>query len=256
MDCKMSIDLTWSHDDQVAIVTLNRPEALNAMTAEALREVGHAFQGADADGARIILLRGAGRSFCAGADRKQYPGFRSAEENVGRAQSAIEVGVDLKRAMMGTNALTIAQVHGHVVGGGLVMAMCCDLRFAADDAKLSLPELKLALPLGWGALYRLIELVGTTRAWKLLAEFEVISGSDAVAAGLITDASPAADLADMVGRRIDALLEIDPEALFLTKRQFRAISARASFGNIEDLDGAMLLGPLRGPKVREKFEGL
>lgn len=252
----MSIDLTWSHDDQVAIVTLNRPEALNAMTAEALNNVARAFETADSEGARIILLRGAGRSFCAGADRKRYPGYRSTEENIGRAQSAIDVGVGLKRAMMGTNALTIAQIHGHVVGGGLVMAMCCDLRFAADDAKLSLPELKLALPLGWGALYRLIELVGTTRAWKLLVEFEVISGADAVDAGLITDASPAYDLAAMVNRRIEALLEIDPEALFLTKRQFRAISARASFGNIEDLDGVLLLGPLRGPKVREKFEGL
>ncbi|WP_112324302.1 enoyl-CoA hydratase/isomerase family protein [Oceanibium sediminis] len=252
----MTIDLTWNDERSVATVTLNRPEALNAMTGEALGEVAHAFQEADANGARVILLRGAGRSFCAGADRKQYPGFKSSEDNVGVAQNAIEIGIHLKRALTGTNALTVAQVHGHVVGGGLVMAMCCDMRFAAEDAKLSLPELKLALPLGWGALYRLIELVGTTRAWSMLAEFEVLSGRQGVEAGLISDAFPADELDDKVQQRIENLLQIDAEALFLTKRQFRAIATRASLGNLEDLDGALLLGPLRGPNVRKKFAGL
>ncbi|WP_415183192.1 enoyl-CoA hydratase/isomerase family protein [Phaeovulum sp.] len=252
----MSIDLSWNTEGTVATVSLNRPEALNAMTYEALTEVAAAFQAADAKGARIIVLRGEGRSFCAGADRKKYPGFSSAEKDEGLAQHAIEVGIALKRALMGTNALTIAQLHGHVVGGGLVMGMCCDMRFVAEDAKLSLPELKLALPLGWGALYRLIELVGTTRAWAMLAEFEELSGAQSVQAGLCAAAFPADDLAGAVAARVAQLLTIDPEALFLTKRQFRAIAARASFGNIEDLDGALLLGPLRGVNVREKFKGL
>lgn len=252
----MSIDLSWNEAETVATVTLNRPEALNAVTAEAMMEVAACFQDADAAGARIILLRGEGRSFCAGADRKQYPGFKSSEENVGKTQNAIEVGVALKRAITGTNALTIAQLHGHVVGGGLVMAMCCDMRFAAEDARMSLPELKLALPLGWGALYRLIELVGTTRAWAILAEFEELSGKQGVDAGLISAAVPANDLTSEVEKRIENLLNIDPEALYLTKRQFRAIAARASFGSMDDLDGAILLGPLRGPNVRQKFSGL
>lgn len=252
----MSVDLTWNDTRTVATVTLNRPEALNALTAAALDQVGQAFRQADAQGARIILLRGAGRAFCAGADRKQYPGFSSSEDHAGRAQNAIEVGVQLKQALTGTNALTIAQVHGHVIGGGLVMAMCCDMRFTATDAKMSLPELKLALPLGWGALYRLVELVGTTRAWSMLTEFEELSGTLAVDAGLFSAAFAPDLLEAQVQQRIDALLQIDPEALFLTKRQFRAIAARASFGNIEELDGALLLGPLRGPSVREKFAGL
>lgn len=252
----MSIDLSWNEQHTVATVTLNRPEALNAMPGGALIEVAEHFQQADSEGARIILLRGAGRSFCAGADRKEYPGFKSSEENVGKAQSAIEVGVTLKRAITGTNALTIAQVQGHCVGGGLVMAMCCDMRFAANDARMSLPELKLALPLGWGALYRLIELVGTTRAWAILAEFEELSGTQAVEAGLFSGSVPADALEADVQGRIEKLLNIDAEALYLTKRQFRAIAARASFGSMDDMDGAILLGPLRGPNVRQKFKGL
>ncbi|WP_157970143.1 enoyl-CoA hydratase/isomerase family protein [Pelagibacterium sediminicola] len=252
----MSVDLTTNSTGTVATVTLNRPEALNAMTVQALREVGDAFQQADREGARIILLRGAGRSFCAGADRKQYPGYKSSEKDEGVAQHAIEIGIQLKRALMNVNAMTVAQVHGHAVGGGLVMAMCCDMRFAAEDAKLSLPELKLALPLGWGALYRLIELVGTTRAWSMLAGFEVLSGRQGVEAGLMSDAFAPDELEEQVRERIENLLEIDAEALFLTKRQFRAITARASFGNLEDIDGALLLGPLRGLNVREKFAGL
>jgi enoyl-CoA hydratase/carnithine racemase len=121
---------------------------------------------------------------------------------------------------------------------------------------MSLPELKLALPLGWGALYRLIELVGLTRAWSILAEFEEMSGTQAVEAGLFSGAMPVADLAENVQTRIENMLNIDAEALYLTKRQFRAIAARASFGNMDDLDGAILLGPLRGPNVRQKFSGL
>ncbi|SHF60032.1 enoyl-CoA hydratase/isomerase family protein [Devosia limi] len=252
----MSVDLSWNDAGTVATVCLNRPEALNAMNYEALTGVASAFQQADAAGARIIVLRGAGRSFCAGADRKQYPGFSTAETDEGLAQHAIEIGASVKRALSGTNALTIAQLHGHVVGGGLVMAMCCDMRFVAEDASLSLPELKLALPLGWGALYRLIELVGTTRAWSMLAEFEVLSGLDAVKAGLCSSAFAPEALAAAVAQRVEALMEIDPEALFLTKRQFRAIAGRASFGNLDDIDGALLLGPLRGLNVRQKFTGL
>jgi enoyl-CoA hydratase/carnithine racemase len=252
----MSIDLTWNDARSVATVTLNRPEALNAMNAAALADVARCFRQADAEGARIILLRGAGRSFCAGADRKQYPGFSSREPDPGIAQNQIEIGVQLKRALTGTNALTVAQVHGHVIGGGLVMAMCCDLRFAAEDAVLSMPELQLALPLGWGALYRLIELVGVSRAWSILAEFEVLSGRQGVAAGLISDAFAADELEQKVGQRIERLLQIDADALFLTKRQFRAVASRASFGNIEDLDGVLLLSALRGPSVRDKFAGL
>lgn len=252
----MSIDLDWNDAGTVATVSLNRPEALNAMTFGALLEVAATFKLADSKGARIILLRGEGRSFCAGADRKNYPGFSSSVKDEGLVQHEIEVGIALKRAMSGTNALTIAQLHGHVVGGGLVMGMCCDMRFVAEDAKLSLPELKLALPLGWGALYRLIELVGTTRAWSMLTEFEELSGARAVELGLCSEAFSAEGLADAVANKIGALLQIDPEALFITKRQFRAIAARASFGNIEDLDGALMLGPLRGVNVKQKFAGL
>lgn len=142
----MSIDLTRTNTHMIAIVTLNRPEALDAMTAEALREVGDAFQRADRNGARVIVRRGKRRSVCAGADRTRYPGFKSGEPDFGAARRAIEIGIQLKRATMNVNALTVARAHGHVVGGGLVMTMCCDMRFAADDAKMALP--RLALPLG------------------------------------------------------------------------------------------------------------
>lgn len=252
----MSVALSWNEARSVATVSLDRPAARNALTAEAMTDVADCFRRADAEGARIILLRGEGPSFCAGADRKQYPGFTSKEQDAGRAQHAIEIGVALKRALMGTNALTIAQIHGHAIGGGLVMAMCCDLRFAAEDARLSLPELRLGLPLGWGALYRLVELVGTGRAWSMLVDFAELSGKAAADAGLCSAAFPAECLAEEVETRIDKLLQIDAEALFLTKRQFRAIAARASFGNMDDIDGALLLGPLRGPTVRQTFAGL
>lgn len=241
----MSVDLQFSHDGALATVSLNRPEARNALSYAMLEQVSEAFRAADAKGARVILLRGEGASFCAGADRKAYPGFSTSQSNEALTQYAINVGNRVTQAITQTNALTIAQVQGHAIGGGMVLAMCCDLRFAADDARLSLPELSLGVPLGWGALYRLVDRVGVSKAWDMLASFEVLSGLQAADAGLCNAALPAQELASLVSKKIDGFLKINPQALFLTKRQMRSISAKASFGNLEDLDGTLLLGPLR-----------
>ncbi|MBH1963027.1 MAG: enoyl-CoA hydratase/isomerase family protein [Comamonadaceae bacterium] len=250
----MTVSLNFSHEGAVATVSLARPEARNALNYAMLEQVSDAFRVADSRGARIIVLRADGPSFCAGADRKAYPGFSSGESNEALAQHAINIGNRVTQTIASTNALTIAQVHGHAVGGGLVLAMCCDMRFTADDARLSLPELSLGLPLAWGALYRLIGMVGTTKAWDMLASMEILSGSEAAQIGLCSAAVPAAELPGLVSRKIEGFLKINPQALFLTKRQFRAISAKASFGNLEDLDGSLLLGPLRANTFDNAFE--
>ncbi|MEH6528222.1 MAG: enoyl-CoA hydratase/isomerase family protein [Sneathiella sp.] len=252
----MTIHLTYSHEGDVATVILDRPEALNALDYDALERVGEAFRIADANGARIILLRGEGRAFCAGADRRNYPGYNSNETNEGKAQHAINIGNQVTQKITKTNALTIAQLHGHVVGGGLVLAMCCDMRFAAENASLSLPELKLGLPLGWGALYRLINIIGTSRAWDMLASLKTLSGKEAIDVGLCNAAVDEGMLSNFVSGKIEEFLQIEVEALYLTKRQFRAISSTASLGNLEDMDGPILLGPLRGNKIDSSFEEL
>lgn len=249
----MSIDLTFSHEGALATVSIVRPEARNALSYQMMEQVADAFRTADVRGARIILLRGEGGSFCAGADRKAYPGFSANQTDEALTQHAINVGNRVTQAIAQTNALTIAQIQGHAVGGGVVFAMCCDMRFAANDARLSLPELSLGLPLGWGALYRLVDMVGTSKAWDMLASLEVLSGSDAALAGLCNASVPVGELSDFVSRKIEAFLKINPQALFLTKRQFRAISAKASLGNLEDLDGALLLGPLRANSFNNAF---
>lgn len=249
----MSVELNYDDGGRSATVTLTRPEALNALDQAMLDEVAAAFGEADARGVRVIVLRGAGRSFCAGADRKAYPGYSAAETDEARAQQAINVGNRVSQAIMGTNAVTLAQVHGHAIGGGLVLAMCCDMRFAAEDARLSLPELSLGLPLGWGGLYRLVQLVGATRAWEILAGGAVLSGREAAAAGLCSMAVPADVLAERVAARVAGLLAIDPAALLVTKRQFRALAATAGLGALAELDGPLLLGSLRGAGATQAF---
>lgn len=250
----MSVELQFTHGDHAATITLARPQALNALNQALLDDLANAFREADARGVRVIVLRGEGRAFSAGADRKDYPGYRAPEQHEGHTQQAINVGNRVAEAIMGTNAVTVAQVQGHAIGGGLVLAMCCDMRFAADEARLSLPELTLGLPLGWGGLYRLVQLVGTTRAWEILCTGRSLGGQEAVAIGLCSGAAPAAALAAMVDERVTQLLGIAPAALLLSKRQFRAMAATAALGMLSELDGPLLLGALRGPGAAGAFD--
>ncbi|GAP38856.1 enoyl-CoA hydratase/isomerase family protein [Piscinibacter sakaiensis] len=249
----MGVDLHFTHGGQAAAITLARPQARNALDTATLDALTAAFREADAAGARVIVLRGAGPAFCAGADRKAYPGYRLPEQDEAHTQQAIGIGNRVARAILGCNAVTVAQVQGAAIGGGLVLAMACDLRFAADDARLALPELTLGLPLGWGGLQRLVQLVGSTRAWEILASGRALGGQEAAAIGLCTGAAPAEALAARVDEQVERLLAIAPAALLLTKRQFRALAATAALGAIDELDGPLLLGALRQPGAADAF---
>ena len=152
--------MRWSRLDversgPVLRVWLNRPEKRNALDTAALEELGELFRGLQADfEARVIVLGGRGPSFCGGADRGDPPGGARMRASSGASERerryAAQLGRRTCHAIADAEAVTIARVQGHAVGGGFALALACDFRIAAESALFHLPEIDLGVPLSWG----------------------------------------------------------------------------------------------------------
>jgi len=175
----------------VAVVTLDRPKALNALNAATLAELESAFEDLACDaGIRVVLLTGAGgRAFAAGADIREL-GAVGPEEGKAFALR----GQCVLRCIETLGKPVIACIQGFALGGGCELAMACTVRIAADDARLGQPEVKLGIIAGYGGTQRLPRLVGRGAALKLLLSGATIDAREALRLGLVDEVVPAADL--------------------------------------------------------------
>jgi len=176
----MSIDV--SMQGRVAVVTVNRPEVLNALSSELLEELLAAFRGlADDDECGVAVLTGAGeRAFIAGADIAEL-----ATKTPLMARRYSEHGQDLSHLLETMRKPTIAAVNGYALGGGCEMALACDLRFASTTARFGQPEVNLGIIPGWGGTQRLARVCGLGIAKELIFTGRVIGGEEALRIGLV-----------------------------------------------------------------------
>ncbi len=180
-------------EDGVAVLTLNRPERLNAWTGDMQTRYFDLLEECAArDDVRVIVLTGAGRGFCAGADMQNLQALSSGE---GGATSG---AVDERpvRFPMSIPKPVIAAINGPCAGLGLVMALMCELRFAAADAKLTTAFVRRGLVAEHGSSWILPRLVGPARALDLLLSGRVVLGDEAAELGMVNRAFPAATLLD------------------------------------------------------------
>ena len=177
--------------DAVALVTIDNPP-MNALAAALLDELETEVDALDADEAiRAIVLRGAGeRAFVAGADIKEFPSLRESASEGGSARGIQKLG----HRMDAARTPFVAAIRGFCLGGGLELAMCCDVRICADDARLGQPEIKLGLIPGGGGTQRLPRLVGHGRAMLLNLTGEFVDAETAYAWGLVERVVPVAEL--------------------------------------------------------------
>ncbi|HEY7676626.1 MAG TPA: enoyl-CoA hydratase/isomerase family protein [Candidatus Methylomirabilis sp.] len=202
----------------IATATLRRPEKLNAFHEGMLRELRHVLEEAAArHEIRILILTGAGRAFCAGADFGWFD-----VETLGREPTARfrAMAAATHAVLDGIEALekpVIAAINGLCVGGGLEMALACDIRIAAEDARLSLPEVNAGIIPGSGGCSRLVRLLGAARAKELVFTGEPVSAAEARAMGLVNRTVPAADLMAESRRFAEGLLGKAPQALGIAK---------------------------------------
>ena len=183
--------IRYELDDGLATVTMNRPDVHNAMNDAMRRELTQVFtEIAVSDDVRVVLVTGAGeRAFSAGADIREFvdvPSLAHYREQRRR--------LDFRQAMDRCPQPIIAAIHGYTFGGGLEMALACDIRVAGDDAKLGLTEIDLAIIPGGGGTQRLPRLLGRGKALEMILTGARISADEALRIGLVERVVPAADV--------------------------------------------------------------
>ena len=197
-------------------LTLNRPEKLNPLSSQTLREIAEAARWFDRHSlVKVVVVSGQGRSFSAGADLGAFDGNASGAD--GSARNSARDNADLGRLMADAveamNTITIARVHGHCIGGGLVLVAACDLRVAATDAYFSIPEVDLGIPLAWGGIPRLVREIGPALTKELVMTCRPFTSAEALAAGFLNRAVAAADLDHEVEDLVTQLLTKSPLTL-------------------------------------------
>jgi len=168
-------------DGDLAVITLNRPEALNALSFDIIRDIGAAIDEAAGWNIRALIFTGAGeKAFCAGADIKELIGRPLMEERAGA-----ELGQRIFAKLDSFKVPSIAAINGYAFGGGLELAMACTFRVASARAKMGLPEIKLGLIPGYGGTQRLPRLVGEARAMEMVLTGRTVGAEEALSIGLV-----------------------------------------------------------------------
>lgn len=196
----------------VAVVSVNRPDALNALNSEVLLELSLAVELAEADvNVGALVLTGAGRAFVAGAD---IANLSNLSDPFGGREGALQ-GQDVMNSVAALPFPTIAAVNGFALGGGLELALACDLRVASANAKLGLPEVGLGLIPGYGGTQRLPRLIGTGRALDLIFTGRHVGAEEALQLGLVNRV--AEDALNEAKTLATSILKNAPVALGLAK---------------------------------------
>jgi enoyl-CoA hydratase len=180
------------HEEGIATLTINRPQALNALNRATMADLSAAIEELERDtSTRCVILTGAGdRAFVAGADINELRTIAGAAEG---AEFAAR-GQALFFRIENLNKPVIAAINGYALGGGCELAMACDIRLAADSARLGQPEVNLGIIPGYGGTQRLPRLVGKGRAKWLILSGDMISAQEALRIGLVDFVVPAAQL--------------------------------------------------------------
>jgi 2-(1,2-epoxy-1,2-dihydrophenyl)acetyl-CoA isomerase len=205
----------FEHDDDVALIWLNRPERLNAVVPELVDDLLEALYTAARSDARAVVLAGRGRAFCAGHDLKEPIPEGDSRARLDRIQ-------DVTRRLRALPQPVIAAVHGYAIGAGAEFALGCDLVLAAEDAAFAFPEVSLGLSVTGAASRLLPALVGPLKAKELLLLGERVDGKTAHGIGLVNAVVPAGELMDRALMWAKKIAGHPSEAATMAKRALDA----------------------------------
>lgn len=199
--------------DRIATLTLNRPEVLNACNSQTHREVQRAIDVLEADReVRTIVLTGAGRAFCSGSDLREIGSMQGED-----ARRYVRLDYTTKNRVAGCSKPTIAAVRGHCLGGGLELALACDMRVATEGARFGLPEVVLGSIPGSGGLQRLPAVVGLGVAKEWALSGRTVLADEALQRGLVNRVVPDDELEAGACEFAQMFVERSPTAVHLGK---------------------------------------
>jgi enoyl-CoA hydratase/carnithine racemase len=240
-------------------ITLTRPDRLNAMGATMLRELVEAARWFDGRLAtRVVIVRGEGRAFSAGADLRDPPSSSAADAGASwqARREAAQRGLRMANAIEQMRAITIAQVHGYAVGGGLVLVAACDLRVAADDAVFFIPEVELGIPLAWGGIPRLVREIGPALTKELVITCRRFGPAEAKAIGFLNRVVPAARLETETLELAQQVLSMPAGPVIMTKDHVNAVTNAMAPSLTAFSDGDALVAAMAdrgGREARERY---
>ena len=208
--------VTLKQTNHVAIITIDRPEKLNALTIEMLNQFEEHIAALEMDSdARAVLVTGGGdRSFCVGADINAWAEASAIE----MWRNWIREGHRIFDRLAAINLPTIAVLNGYTLGGGLEIALACDIRIAAEDITLALPEVKLGIIPGWAGTQRLPKIIGPARAKQMIFTGERITATRAEQWGLVNEVVARESLMDRALEIAKTISENAPLAVQMTKQ--------------------------------------
>jgi enoyl-CoA hydratase/carnithine racemase len=232
-------------DGPIGYLTLNRPARLNAINDELMAEMIAALGWLDAHpDLRVIILRGAGRAFSAGADLKELPGGPSRLESgnswLARRRFG-QIGRRLLETIQNMQAVTIAQVHGAAVGGGVLLMAACDLRVVATGTVMFIPEVDLGTHYSWGAVPLLLRELGPAITREIIMTCRRFTAEEALAWRWINRVTTGERLADEVVQLAQELAAKPSVPLALTKDHINAIMRVMSAGTTSYADGDLAI---------------
>ena len=222
MESQQASTIAVVADGSRGTITLNRPDKLNPLGTATLRELVEAARWFDARPAvKVVVVAGAGRAFCAGAD---LAAFAAAADGAAAMREAADAGRRMAEAVEAMRAVTLARLHGHCVGGGVVLAAACDLRVAADDTRFSIPEVDLGIPLAWGGIPRLVREIGPALTKELVMTCRPFNADEAKMAGFVNRVVPESNLDAEVEELSRQLVTKSALTLGGTKRHVNAVT--------------------------------
>jgi enoyl-CoA hydratase len=245
----LSVDV--ARDGAVAVVTIDRQDALNALNVETLTELRDRLRELENDNdVRAVVLTGAGKAFVAGADIKYMSGLRPDQ-----AKGWGGLGHEAGRLLETMAKPTIAAVNGFALGGGCELALACDIRYASSRAKLGQPEINLGIVPGWGGTQRIARVCGIGVAKDLILTGRLVDAEEALRIGLVSAiADPVLDKAVETAHELAAKRSL---ALALAKRLINmspgALDAEADefgelFSSADAIEGLTAFSEKRAPK--------
>jgi enoyl-CoA hydratase/3-hydroxyacyl-CoA dehydrogenase len=200
-------------DGPVAVLRMSRPAAMNALNTDVLKDLDEALDRVEADPAlRVIVLTGEGNAFVAGADIKEMVTKTPLE-----AREFTQLGHRVFRRIEEMDAIVIAAINGYALGGGMEMALACDIILASEKARVGLPEVGLGIHPGFGGTQRLPRLVGRWKAKELILTAQQLSAKEAKDIGLVNEVYPADRLLEEAKRMAHKIAKQGPVAVKLTK---------------------------------------
>ena len=239
-------------DGPIGILTLNRPDKLNALSPLVLRELAAAARWFDEQpDVRVVILQGEGRAFSAGADLDEpmsaVMGESTAPTDWIARRERGQLGFRMAEAIEQMRAVTIAQVHGYAVGGGIVLMAACDMRVVAEDTVLFIPEVDLGIPLAWGGIPRLVREMGPALTKELVMTCRRFTPAEGQAAGFINRVVPATQVAAEATELAHSLVAKPSIPLLITKEHVNTAAREMASNGNANADGDTLLSVLNDP---------